>query len=335
MSFLDFLPSRRPSGPLSPDGRLWSDLWLDRRDARRRIARKVRRGALDAERAEKLRHFAERGYLIQSLDLDEEVYAQIDSDVERLWKERPESVAFAYHSLLTRFCDARSEHRQPSCRIADLHTYSEAARGLYLHRQIFDLIDEIFGETAVATQSLYFEWGSQQGLHRDPVYVQMTPPYHLAAAWIALEDIGPDCGPLVYYPGSHRLPYYQYAPGRYTFDHSVDGVSELAASQAWDERHIQAAGLEVEQLTCRRGDVLIWHHSLLHGGARPTDPTLTRKSFVVHYTTLASMTQVLNSYVFSGEDVPRVLSSEKVVERDGCHGFESPLQVHVARTADG
>lgn len=29
----------------------------------------------------------------------------------------------------------------------------------------------------------------------------------LVAAWIAFEDIHPDSGPLVYYPGSHQLPY--------------------------------------------------------------------------------------------------------------------------------
>ncbi|MEM7349801.1 MAG: phytanoyl-CoA dioxygenase family protein [Acidobacteriota bacterium] len=335
MSFLDFLSPRRPSGPLSPDGRLWSDLWLDQRDAKRKIARRVRRGELDSQRAEQLRHYAERGYLVLSLDLDDEIYAQIERDVESLWHEQPEHVAYAYHSLLTPFCDADMDHRKPSCRIADLHTWSETALGLFLHRQIFDLIDEIFGETSIATQSLYFEWGSQQGLHRDPVYVNMTPPYHLAAAWVALEDIGPDCGPLIYYPGSHRLPYYQFAPGRYQFDHSTDGDVELAASQAWDERHVREAGLECEQLTCRRGDVLIWHHSLLHGGARPKDPSLTRKSFVVHYTTRASMPQVLNSYVFPEDEAPRVLSSDKVMVRDGCHGFDSPLNVHAKRTHEG
>ena len=328
MSFLDRLPFRRPSGPLSPDGRLASDLWLDQRSARRRIRKSLRRGELEAERAEQLRQFVERGYLILSLDLDEQIFQQIDATVERLWNERPADVAYAYHSLLTRFSDARAEHRRPSYRIADLHTRCEAALALYLNREIFDVIEQIFGEPAVATQSLYFEWGSQQGLHRDPVYVQMARPSHLAAAWIALEDVGPDCGPLVYVPGSHRLPYYQFAPDRYTFDHSVDGNDALEASQEWDRQHCAQARLELETLTCRRGDVLIWHHSLLHGGSYPKDPALTRKSFVVHYTTLASMSVLRNSYVAPGQETPSVYTSERILERDGCHGFDSPLHVH-------
>ncbi len=333
MSFLDRFSTQRPSdGPLNPDGQLASELWLDQPGAYRRIRKRRRKGEITPERAEQLRHFADRGYLILSLDLGDDVYAAIDEAVERLWRERPDDVAYAYHSLLTRFSDADPEHRKPSCRIADLHTYCDAARRLYLHPEIFEVIDLIFEQPSVATQSLYFEWGSQQGLHRDPVYVQMTPPSHLAAAWIALEDIGPDCGPLVYVPGSHRLPYYQFAPGRYLFDHALDGDDELKAAQAWDERHCRDAGLELETLTCKRGDVLIWHHSLLHGGSYPVDPPPTRKSFVVHFSTLASMPRVMNSYVRPGAD-PEIFTSETILERDGCHGFDSPLHVHASQPA--
>ena len=328
MSFLDRLTSRRPVGPLSPDGLLASELWLDQRNAHRMIRKKLRKRQIDEQRAELLRHFTDKGYMVLPLDLDQGIYSEIDSAVERLWRERPEDVAYAYHSLLRRFSDSEAEHRQPSCRIADFHTFCEAAMALYLNREIFDLIELIFGQPAVATQSLYFEWGSQQGLHRDPVYVQMTPPSHLAAVWIALEDIGPDCGPLVYVPGSHRQPYYQYQPGRFVFDHSADGEAELKASWEWDERHCRGAGLELETLTCRRGDVLIWHHSLLHGGSTPTDPSLTRKSFVVHFSTMTSMPRVLNSYLRPGEETPEVLLSERILERDGCRGFDSPLHVH-------
>ena len=34
------------------------------------------------------------------------------------------------------------------------------------------------------------------------------PQGFLIATWIALEDIDSDNGPLHYYPGSHKLPYY-------------------------------------------------------------------------------------------------------------------------------
>ncbi len=93
MSFLDRLPfRRRPDGPLNSDGQLYSELWLDQRNARRRIGKRQRQGEIAPERAEQLRHFAENGYLILSLDLDEGIYCEIDQAVERLWSDRPDDV---------------------------------------------------------------------------------------------------------------------------------------------------------------------------------------------------------------------------------------------------
>ncbi len=336
MRLSNFLRRKHPEHEfLTSGGLLASDLWLDQPDAHANIDRRLSNGEIDAGKAENLRHFVDRGYMVIPLSLDEAVFGGIEDAVERLWRDKVDDVAYAYHSQLRPFTYAQDDHRKPSYRIADLHSFSEDALALYLNREIFDYLELIFGEPVIATQSLCFEWGSQQPLHRDPVYVRMTPPSHLLAAWIALEDIGPDCGPLIYLPGSHRLPYYQYEPGRYTFDFAKDGDKETMASQEWDQKKCSAAGLELETLTCKRGDVLIWHHSLLHGGSYPTDPDLTRKSFVVHYSTQASMKKVLNSYLLptaDGDEAPVVMSSERVLERDGCHGFDSPLHVHVSRS---
>ena len=35
--------------------------------------------------------------------------------------------------------------------------------------------------------------------------------------------------------------------------------------------------------TAKKGDVLIWHANLIHGGEKITRPGSTRKSIVVHY----------------------------------------------------
>ena len=40
---------------------------------------------------------------------------------------------------------------------------------------------------------------------------------------------------------------------------------------------------EKEVFLPKKGDVIIWHANLIHGGAPVTDPSLTRKSMVVHY----------------------------------------------------
>jgi phytanoyl-CoA hydroxylase len=319
-----------PPSALAEDGTLLSDLWIDRPDALAELEKRVASGRLTAAQGEHIRHVITEGYTVVDLSLPENIFEQFDETIARLWSDKPASVAYAYHSQLTRFRDALPEHRKPSYRIADLHTYSPEALELFLQPTIFSLISAIWGEPAVALQSLYFEWGSQQALHRDPVYVMTRPPSHLLACWIALEDIGPDCGPLVYVPRSHRLPYYQYEPGQFLFKHDKYGVQEVRAGESWDLEKCQKLGLKPIPFTGKRGTAFIWHHSLLHGGSIPNDPNLTRKSFVTHYSTRSTMSVVLNSYQEfpeGRESLPaiRVLASEKLIERGERAGFTSPL----------
>lgn len=326
--------SAAPAGPLTADGRLASDLWVDQPDALDKIQSRRKKGEISAGHAAGLAHFVERGYLSFPAALPDRVLDGIQEDVERVWREKPTDLAFARTGAMRSFALAdEAEDRRPSYRIADLHSHSQPALELYLHRPIFDYVDLILGQTGVATQSLFFEYGSQQGLHRDPVFVQTKPPSHLFAAWVALEDIGPRCGPLVYVPGSHRLPYYQFEPGQFLFDHARHGEKESAAMAEFDRRQAEERGLEPEVFTCKRGDVLIWHASLLHGGSPVEDPSLTRKSFVIHFSTLATYKvrrQRIVERISGGEgetvERPRIVETERVLTRDGCHGFDNPLR---------
>lgn len=326
-------PPRRPSRELGPDGLLVSDLWLDQPDAPDEISRRLERGVITAEEAANLETFWRDGYFVFPLNVDDGLFDALDRDVDRLWDEQPPWVAYAYGSLLTRFSGVDGEKRKPASRIGDLHEFSTPALELYLHHQLHRYVEIILGEPALATQSLYFQWGSQQALHRDPIHVRMTPPNHLVAAWIALEDVQPGCGELRYVPGSHRLPYYEFEPGRYAFDHQKDSEEQILAGQQWDLDRCAEKGLEPIPLRCRRGECLVWHHSLLHGGSYPSGSDLTRKSFVVHYTSRANMAATQNTYIDPyaqpepGETGPpvRVYRSELTHRMGGRHGFVSPL----------
>ncbi len=332
-------PEKAPAN-LTPAGTLVSDLWLDQPDARRQIEAAERRGQITATEAEGLAGFVENGYLICEIEVPAAVYDDIEGWIPRLWHERPGNVAYAYHSVLKPFTDAdESRDRQPSYRIADLHGVSAGALALYLQPQIFRWVELVLGTRPVATQSLYFEYGSQQALHRDPVFVQTQPPSHLVAAWVALEDIDPGSGPLVYVPGSHRLPYFQLAAGEHRFDHQRHGEAEIRAMEAFDREQMARHQLQVQPFTPRRGEVLIWHHSLLHGGSAPTDSRLTRKSFVVHFSSFDTFQRLKQTYL---ERVPaeaggvverrRIVETETRLERAGCAGFASPLAERWART---
>ena len=94
---------------------------------------------------------------------------------------------------------------------------------------------------------------------------------------MALEDIHEDSGPLIYYPGSHKLGEVTRAE-----------VSEagMPADQAYP-RHVQSL-IKRERPQPRYGTLpkakaLLWSSNLLHGGAPQRNPAHTRWTQVTHY----------------------------------------------------
>ena len=95
------------------------------------------------------------------------------------------------------------------------------------------------------------------------------PLGYLSAAWIAFEDIHPDSGPLVYYPGSHKLPYvFSKDVGLGEFDLKREGYGPYHQKyEPYIQDLIAKHHLEPHYFHARKGDTLIWHANLLHGGS--------------------------------------------------------------------
>jgi phytanoyl-CoA hydroxylase len=308
---------------------LQSDLWLDQPDAHDRIAARHAAGEISADEAAALNRFADDGYLTFSLDLDDAFYRTFDDDVTKLWNERPADLAVSPPGPggPTAFSDWDGPVREIGYRIPDLHSHSPHARELYLHPKIFRFVELIYGAPAIAFQSLYFEYGSQQGLHRDPMFVVTDPPAHLLASWVALEDIAPDSGPLAYVPGSQHLPWYEFDPGSVVCNQGVT-PERRAEFRDWTQAQMRERGLEVAPFTCRRGDAFIWHAGLVHGGTPIENPAKTRRSFVVHYCTAAHKTsRTAGMRVRDGDGWRRAArTTETVIQSENARGLENPLR---------
>jgi len=319
MSFLSRLLHRK-SAPTIPGA-----IWLDLPDAHEEIDARQRDGRMSGDDADGLHHFVEEGYVLFSIDLSAEDAAAFDGDVERLWSERPANVTMAYDTPPKRFRDADpARDRKPKYRIQDMHSFSPTARRLYLHPRLARWMELILDEPVVATQSLYFEYGSQQELHRDSIVVP-TPLFgHLAAAWIALEDIDPRSGALLYVPRSHRLPFYEFEPGQYLYDPTRMGTVDVAAAMRFHAEQMAAHRLEPKMFTAKRGQVFIWHSALLHGGGKVEDERLTRKSYVVHYSSARTHPTRLAA-VLEPDGQTTIYSTSEVMEKDGARGFANPL----------
>lgn len=132
-------------------------------------------------------------------------------------------------------------------------------------------------------QSINFITGSEQRTHSDSIHMTTFPLGGLLGVWIALEDITYDNGPLHYYPGSHKLPYYLNS------DYNNEGTKFLIGDKGYTEyekmieEKLKGTDLKKEIFLARKGDLLIWHANLFHGGEPHLDKTKTRKSMVFHY----------------------------------------------------
>jgi hypothetical protein len=175
------------------------------------------------------------------------------------------------HPESAEYRDAHSLHERLAC----LHLASEAARRVVFDPNVAAILEAAFRGPFVAVGSLFFEKGSTQDVHRDTPAFFTNPLNHFLGVWTALEDVRPGAGPLVYYRGGHRvardatLCRNPAVKAKSYFRRVTDACRE--------------AGLELVEFHPRKGDTLIWHPELPHGGAAITDPRLSRRSLVAHY----------------------------------------------------
>lgn len=160
---------------------------------------------------------------------------------------------------------------------------SEMLTDLGSNRQLLDVLDVLTGQPVSLFQSINFKTGSQQRTHSDAIHMTTFPFGNMIAIWVALEDMTLENGALHYYPGSHKLPYVMNAD----FD-NVSSKLWLGPKDYSDyEEKIQDVlaknPMDKKVFTAKKGDVLIWHANLLHGGEKVIDPKSTRKSVVYHY----------------------------------------------------
>jgi ectoine hydroxylase len=152
-------------------------------------------------------------------------------------------------------------------------------------KRLTDLLSFILGKKVKLFQSLNFLKGSEQRAHSDTIHMTTFPLGYLIAAWVALEDITVESGPLFYYKGSHKLPYVLND----NYDHGGNYFLLGKASYKKYENAIDAVikknELKKETFLAKKGDVFIWHANILHGGEKIINPFSSRKSMVLHFFT--------------------------------------------------
>src|SRR5579859_6957166 len=124
-----------------------------------------------------------------------------------LLSERPrEGVAPGLRTERRTFWSQAEDAGGPLSRADELYLRSGDIRELALESGLLSILEEFLGEPAVLFRSTYFPRGRARTIHIDAQDIPIRHPQALVGVWIAFEDVHPDAGPLVYFPGSHKIP---------------------------------------------------------------------------------------------------------------------------------
>jgi ectoine hydroxylase-related dioxygenase (phytanoyl-CoA dioxygenase family) len=163
-------------------------------------------------------------------------------------------------------------------RVQEAWKLSPNVKALALAPNVLPLLEDLYGRKPIPFQTLNFWTGTQQAPHSDTLHFNSKPAGYMCGVWIALEDIDMDNGPLVYYPGSHKLPEVTMRDVGVRADYSEYKQYERHIAELIEQEELEPA-----YATITKGQALVWASNLLHGGAKQKDPDRTRHSQVTHY----------------------------------------------------
>jgi phytanoyl-CoA hydroxylase len=277
----------RPANAAAMTSR-FGGLWPDLPNAADLIEGKLEIGQITERQAEKLTFWMSNGYVILQNAIPAPLADRAALDLERAYAGGFPDLKFECHAIAADHLHWQPELNPHPAKALDIHHFSPAVRDLMFAGAITEFLGLIFEAKAFASQTLGFLRGSAQEGHQDSAYVPYTLPRQFAATWIALEDVTIGAGELFYYPGSHRFEDFIYKD-HFKSVHEAQRVTGERPARQQVERHVRSLeeratlrGIAKTPFAAKKGDVLVWHADLVHGG-NPVSEVTTRKSIVAHY----------------------------------------------------
>lgn len=180
-------------------------------------------------------------------------------------------------------------------RLYNLHIESLNVMNLLLSDKLMDLLDTYFNKKTALNSCIYFEEGSQQCIHRDTPYFWSNPNEgEFVGVWFALEDSNINNGKLEYYTHGHKI---KLDPIEFSNNYISEPTYKLFEIYGKDiENLCKINNLSKESPDISKGDIIIWHADLPHGGSIINDNSLTRHSLVAHYLPENSFIQRIDNF---------------------------------------
>jgi uncharacterized protein YndB with AHSA1/START domain/ectoine hydroxylase-related dioxygenase (phytanoyl-CoA dioxygenase family) len=255
--------------------------WPDLSDARAQLAGKRALGWLDDEDVRLFEHWITHGYVVLEGAVPAELIDRYQAELAEAWRTgHPHTEIEVYEGGVRHFVPMSARYRDQPHKVLDHHVHSFLAREIQFVPRTARFLAQLFERPPMAFQSLGFRWGTEQPMHQDTAYVVLRSPMELVGSWVALEDIQPGTGELQYYVGSHRIPEFVWFERSRAKPYELDDDREFLR---WVSEHSERLGCPLVPFRPKKGDVLLWHADLVHGGSKRLRPGATRQSLVTHY----------------------------------------------------
>lgn len=226
-------------------------------------------GSITEQQAEQATFFHEQGYLVLDLELDptwlDELVAELD---EQIMKGAIKTQDGRYHY-------------GNGPRVFEAWKTNAKVLELARHQKAMDMLEFLYRKPARPFQTINFKHGSNQPLHSDAMHFHTQPERYVCGFWTALEDIDITQGPLVFYPGSHKLPITEFQELKLKHTAYNEHFDQYAQYEEFVKQLAATLG-DPQYFTAKKGQALIWASNLLHGGSQPWVAELTRWSQATH-----------------------------------------------------
>jgi hypothetical protein len=216
--------------------------------------------------------FEREGFLLMQQFFTPEDVATIRETFMAAWANGPVEAMCDTHRKydpkepLARWPRVMHPHRHPESPVGPL------AMRYMLDARVGDVLRDLFGEEAVAAQSMFYfkpPGARGQDLHQDNFYLRVKPGTCMAA-WTAIDDADRENGGLVVVPGSHRC--------------AIACPEQSDSQKFFTTEHVPVPqGMQETPVDLKAGDVLFFNGSLIHGSYPNESKTRFRRAFICHY----------------------------------------------------
>lgn len=209
--------------------------------------------------------------------------------------------------------------------VLDSKNFVDSACRLLMSEKLSQYIVRMIGLDSVLVQSMYFEGGRGTIPHFDKFFLGVDEG-RMIGVWIALEDIDASSGRFFIYPRSHDSSFsdccYQEELVQLFAEYKKLNAIAISGHQKNSDRHhvravirskkvlseiITLAGWQKEYPIMKKGDVLFFSSSTLHGSDVPDKIHSSRHSLTAHFVNTSS------SYLRYGD----LIEPLNIVECDG------------------